>query len=382
MDKLWLGIDMRHDYTCGNCGNVMPTELVANGKLDVKEALTKASKDNLELHNDLETLLSYLQNEHGADYIYRGQIMPWEGILFPSIFRNITSELPLSLFERTQRLRSVGNIFHETKVRVNNSSTQSLFGDQINYQQFLQNLFGYQLGNIFSQQCGINSEGLDVTHDPMVAALFAVFDFNNWKFMEEGIGVIYRFKNITNVDCERDIRKSTFYDVAPYVSSVVTIASANPCDNWQQSLESFQEYAFQQLVNKNEGDTKRPLNILAFPRHEVIHCRVIQQKAGLAFPDYILSKDFNLLNKKPPDGKAERDGVILIEDIAKRDGVECFYFIHSSKSKYIIPLSPNLIFPKEDLLTKLLKSLEIVLPKIIMKTELGIYGINNIGLIK
>lgn len=371
-DNKLLIIRKDANHQCGVCGYFISSQMVAEGKYDVKTSFNKNYSVQNEHFSNLEDLLSFLIDEHKPYYYYRGQNFNWSGPLVPSNYRTFLSREPVKNINYSYRLRSIGRCFYETMFSQRKSD---ILPARVDFQIYLVMLFGYPLGNIFAQQCGLMSEGIDITHDPMIAALFSVFDFSKWSFIEEGTGVIYRFSEKDYEDSEKDITKSSLYNVPTYLSALDILSSMKPCDSWKESFESFYEYGFQLSTLNYEGVIERyPLEILAIPKQDFLKCRVIRQRAGLAFPDFILSKDYNLLEKKPKPNKANYEGSSLIEDISKREGVDCFFFPHSTKSKYIVPHSPNSIYPQKDILTELLKSLDSIIPRQLIITEVGTFG--------
>jgi hypothetical protein len=118
---------------------------------------------------------------------------------------------------------------------------------------------------------------------------------------------------------------------------------------------------------------ERAFELIQFPVEAIIASRVFQQRAGLIFPDLILSRIYATLSKAPPPGKAVKDGLNAVEDISKRDGVERFPFRHSQHSKFHIRSYAARLFPRADgfhaLLTAFLNGL---MPRGIFLTDRGV----------
>jgi hypothetical protein len=271
------------------------------------------------------------------------------------------------------RLRDVGSTFYELlpNDRINFSpSLQKCV--QLNH--YLNQLFGYPLGQILAQQCGITSEGLDVTSDPTVAAFFAIFDFRSGQFVEKGSGVIYRFNVKSEISKNLNLNVSTFYNCPSYLDAETVLSNIKQCDSWETAAKSFLEYntAYQYALDKGES-AERPLEVLTLPTQDVALSRVVQQRAGLLFPDMILSQVYRILGKQPPSGKAEKIGENAVEDLSSREGATEFLFKHSLRSKFIVPHSPQIVFPEHDpLLTMLKYFLGRAGVKYVLPTELGV----------
>lgn len=144
-------------------------------------------------------------------------------------------------------------------------------------------------------------------------------------------------------------------------------------------MAAFLEFGFQIAV---KNASPKPLGILGMPISDLETCRVVQQRAALLLPDVILSKQHKESVKQPPQGKAEWDGPMLVEDIATRPGVETFEFRHDLRNQYLLTLSPDHLFPKEDGVTKLLKSFLTINPRVAFMTEFGNFAQPHVDLIQ
>ena len=346
----------------------MTAKLVDSGKLDISVELHQLERLDKSLSPyNLPDLLAHLHSTHSIDYVYRGQIKNWPGPLVPSIYRgrisSKVSEVPF-----TKRLREEGRVFHKVTTAKPSKSNEK-YHRRIRFNQYLGQVFGYPFGSILAQQCGITSEGLDVTHHPDVAAFFAIFDFETKKFINEGEGVIYRFRAPDASPDQMDIRKANFFDCPSVVSAWVIFNQLRSVNSWEESVSSFITYQSKLPFIENG---LRPLNLLALPKKELASCRVVQQYASLLLPDMVLPTYYKEGNIKPPIGKAEWDGPLLIEDLSARDGVEEFRFRHSPQDKFYVPIAPRELFPKNDGVTKILKAYFAGGAKMTYMTEKGI----------
>lgn len=271
------------------------------------------------------------------------------------------------------RLRETGTRFYELLPNIPIDYGPDL-KDRIDLVEFLNHMFGYVLGQILAQQCGITSETLDVTKDPDVAAFFAVFDFSKSAFLEEGTGVIYRFEVGDNGARDIDLSISDFYHCPSYIDAEVILSMITPCDSWEQAFQSFINYAtrYIELLGR-DTPANRPIELLQLPGRDLTLSRVMQQYAGLLIPDMILSTYYQSLNKRPPLGKAEKKGGNAIEDLAARNGAEAFLFCHTERSPYVVPKSPQVLFPKNDpFMHMLVAFLGRLMPQFMFSTETGV----------
>ena len=252
---------------------------------------------------------------------------------------------------------------------------------QVEFIDYLHHLFGYPFGAILAQQCGLTSEGLDVSHDPEVAAFFSIFDFVSGSFMEGGEGVIYRIAVPEKQQGNGDFRTASFYDCRSVISAAVTFRRLRRCPDWDAALATFLDYERHWMPRTGGNATPYPLERLGLPENDLARCRVIQQLAALVLPDIVLSRDYGQLTRQPPFGKAEWDGALMVEDIATRDGVDVFEFRHHPRNKYVVPRSPQILLPHDDAVTRLLEYYLAINPQHFTMTEVGIAGCPHPGLI-
>jgi len=119
----------------------------------------------------LSKLIVKLKREDNGEYVYRGQNRLWPGPLVPSLYRGILDTEKTIDFQPHHRLRNIGTAFHLQDF--------SKFRQQIEFKRPLlqmnglfRDMFGYPVAQLLMQQFGYNSDSLDVTTDPLVAAFF------------------------------------------------------------------------------------------------------------------------------------------------------------------------------------------------------------------
>ena len=305
-------------------------------------------------------LLIHLYNEHQDNFVYRGQSIYWPGTLFPSFYRTQLSIKPFKGFTEEMRLREIGQSFHAidiAKARSFLSSRDNV--NRIKISNYFRHLFGYPLSQLLGQQYGISSEALDVTTEPEIAAFFSKYDFNSKQFIDESKshGVIFRFKiKKTNLNTE-DMSLINFYDIPAYIDANTILKTVGECSTWEEAKDSFMLYRnkyYEKLVASSNPPVARPLSLLKLPAKIITESRIFKQKAGLLFPDWLLSKNFLKFDFPPPVHKAQKDGLEAIENLHDRNDIEIFLFNHSVKDKEIIRLSCNDLFPVNDGFKRLL----------------------------
>lgn len=372
-----LSVQDRHNYICSVCGVSMPAKEIESGALDVQTELPPCGELLGSGPHDFRDILSYLRSTHRANHVYRGQTKVWPGPLVPSLYRGRVLEQRIDV-PKNLRLRELGRVFHSVSADVSVTSDLS-FIRRARFNAQLVQVFGYPFGSMLAQQCGVASEGLDVSHDPDVAAFFAVFDFVAGSFTRDGTGAIYRICLPETQAGNKDLCTASFFDCPSVVSAFVVFCQLRRAATWEEALDSFIEYGYKSAMTPGSS---HPLQLLALPSEEVLRCRVVQQRAGLLLPDVVLPKEYGQALRKPPPGKSDWDGPLLIEDVSLRDGVEVFRFQHDDRNKYYVPHSPEVLFPATDGVTKLLRSFFVVNPKMRFMTEFGIFGEENGDLIR
>ncbi len=349
-----LSLD-KSTYECSACGAFISAKDVLSGKYDISTELIENEYNN---NNDkiisLKFILSRLRAEHQPNYVYRGQIRIWPKPLLPAIYRGFVDSKISCKYTPEMRLREVGKTFYEL-IPFNQENKMQ----HTEVLAYLRHLFGYPLSNLLAQQCGIQSEGLDVTSDPDIAAFFAIYDFESKSFSDhkDEPGIIYRFKVPLEKLSLQDIKKLDFYTCPTYLSALDILKLFGYCNSWDEALESFLNYVVEYgtLLN-NSSSASRPIDILKLPAKDILGCRVIQQKAGLLFPDMLLSNIYTNFVKAPPSHKTQKEGMTAIEDIDTRAEVNKFLFEHSYNNSYCLKISPDLLLPRNDPFLMLLNS--------------------------
>jgi hypothetical protein len=305
----------------------------------------------------LKNLIEFLIKNHEPNYVYRGQNKRWIGPLVPSLYRGMLNKDQFTDFDYHSRLYEKGGIFHELSTGQNLTPRKD-WTERYNTNGYLKQYFGYPLSQILSQQFSINSEGLDVTSDPMIAAFFAIFQSKGNTLNKNEPGIIYRFKLPKNDMDPNELISSDFYTVNNYLDGYSVLKSLGTCLTWEESLESFIEFGFKatMILTGIDSSTSRPFHLLKLPNGILNDSRIIRQKAGLIFPDMILSTFYRNIGKSAPLGKAEKKGTNAIEDMQFRDNIDIFNFEHSTENVDLLNIQPEFLFPKSDPLIILLKS--------------------------
>ena len=295
----------------------------------------------------LKALVKHLLLEDDPNFVYRGQIRDYTGPLLPSLYRGLVMPKQIKLIEMQTRLRGKGSVFHELPFVEDKGSEKSR---RISVGEYLRHLFGFPISQLLLQQYGIYSEGVDVTKDVNVAAVFA----STYKRYDEP-GIIFRFKVNCASILPKDIFHVNFYNCPWFIDAMDTLRVFPNCDSWQESLDSFKRYCGEYSLRCNAGfSRKRPLDILKFPWEMAANCRVARQHAGLIFPDMVLSARYNELNCSPPEGKTANRPHNLVEDLRYCAGIECFQFTHHTDEQDMLPYGIADLFPDEDLFYDLL----------------------------
>ncbi len=334
-------------FECGFCHHFMPASEVLSGKWDISPG--EASADGSD-RPSLRELLGVLREEHKPGYVYRGQTRPWPGPLVPSIFRGLVQPEPIrERVDPQARLREFGRTFH--RVGPADESQGSDRSERMKLLDYLRHVFGFPLSQLLAQQCGIQSEGLDVTTSPDVAAFFAAFEFGSNRFVSGGgeVGVVYRFE-VPLRECSLGaLARENFYSCPTYLDAQQALGSIGTCASWEEALRTFDEYQGEYAQRLFQSDAPaRPLEVLRLPAGGRRAARVVQQQAGLLLPDFLLSKFYAAIDPPPPPGKAELPGLSAVEDLSARPGVEAFTFAHSEDDHRCLDVSPAQLLPKND----------------------------------
>lgn len=293
----------------------------------------------------LAELISRLRAEDAPYFVYRGQQQDFEGPLVPSLYRGELCTNPLEQLDSLSRLREQGRVFHEF-VKLPGIHTDFQKVQRLAVAEYTRHLFGFPLSQLLLQQYGINSEGLDVTRDLDVAATFASLPEGT---VSNDLGVIFRFRTATTEFTLDKMLSSDFYNCPWFLDARSILSVIKTCETWGEAFQSFTdykaEYAFRCLAGFSR---KRPLDILKIPTETRTKSRIACQKAGLLFPDIILSDWYRTLRRKPPNDKSKKEGVNAVEDLRCREGAEIFYFQHNPDERISLNVNPKQLFPQQD----------------------------------
>lgn len=320
---------------------------------------------------DFPSVLARLRSEHRPGFVYRGQVRFHPGPLVPIIYREQLTADPLQSFDPDRRLRGVGLRFHRLAMQPPSDE----MGRRMQVGNYLNHLFGYPIAQVLAQQFGIQSEGLDITASLDVAAVFAKFDFRRRAFLSAAgnPGVIYRFPvSGSPIDAE-SLPRCDFYNCPSTLLATDTLRLLRPCESLEEAIQSWFDYKVRlALAKADDSSARRPLEVLRLPAQAIDVSRVGMQQAGLLLPDMMLSQFYRQLNKQPPAGKAEDEGMSAVEDMSSRDRAAAFRFVHSAEDESHLRIDPGTLFPREDpLLTMLAAFLrEDAIGKLIFHTEM------------
>lgn len=317
------------------------------------------SKDNPA--RDINELVEYLEETHDKNIVYRGQSKDYD-TLVPSFYRNKLSSTRYEASTNTT-LHQFDRFNHFIQFDFSKASEVDI-AKRIAMNHLMAE-FGKSLGNVLSQQYGINSECLDVTSDPHVAAFFATHNWPEYKAVVESshLGIIYRIHSMANTaNDEASILQHAGIEVA---------LSAHYLQNdmfpipflFSSTRNQFSEEEFEELNQKYhfvvEKTMSRPIVLNESQLQEIIYTffqnkypeidikskyegtRIFKQKAGFFIPSFgfnsFVPSDKKLANVKgvlaySPGFVIDKEKV-LIEDILAFPRVEKYYFRHNAAVK-------------------------------------------------
>jgi hypothetical protein len=300
----------------------------------------------------LPELVEKLKSEDNGKYVYRGQNRIWPAPLVPSLYRDILDTDKTIDFLPHQRLRNAGAAFHLQDILKFSQQVETK-KPLMQMNGLFRDMFGYPIAQLMLQQFGYNSDSLDVTTDPLVAAFFSKFDFQTKNYIQESShsGVIYRWPVERNpVDADA-IRSVDFYTCPPFLDGIDTLKliATDPTSYWTPSLmqENANWYFHNINTNWSKGEP-RPFDLLNLPYAIFMEGRIALQSAGLLFVDMILSESFSVDSAAPRDKLFLKGGAAAVEDLSKRPGAECFQFIHKKADSEVFDRSPESFFPSDD----------------------------------
>jgi hypothetical protein len=135
-------------------------------------------------------------------YVYRGQTKEYLSPLVPSLFRPTVSSDTQHIPWFGETLRAINSAQFVKVLPPEQVYTRITRDDALRYARrlhvgdYMLQALGYPLSQIFSQQAGLHSEGLDVTKDLDVAIFFATHSWDGQRYRhveQDGIGIIYRW---------------------------------------------------------------------------------------------------------------------------------------------------------------------------------------------
>jgi hypothetical protein len=311
---------------------------------------------------DFKDLMEKLAAEHRIGFFYRGQPKDY-GTLLPSLYRlnaNM-SRVPLIRLE-SQSLHNRGRVFRPLLPKSLWPADKSR---HVDFFSLCLSHLGYPLSQLFCQHCCLPSEGLDVTEDLKIAAMFAIFNYTLGSFEQSNDepGVIYRFTVPSTPPLTLgQLKRIDFYSCPFFLSGVTMLDLLEKCSSESESKSSFAAYFSRKqelemtVKNTEELRRSRPLELIRLPDQEVKIGRVMMQRAGLVFPDFLLPRWYDTEPVPPPPGKTW-DGPRCVEDLAKSDAVEAFLFRHDEGNPATLAIDPHALFPKEDPLRTLLSGM-------------------------
>lgn len=315
----------------------------------------------------LSALLDRLRSEHGVQYVYRGQAREWPGALVPSLYRPLTrSSSPFS-YDGTDRLYASGTAFvEEEPVHISWGRLQPHEADQLRRHVLaaheLRHGLGYVLAQIFAQQAGLWSEGLDVTSSIDVAAFFATHDCVGGRYVrvETGTGVIYRFTVQPRAMDIEALRRLDFYTCPTFLASEDIISLFAECDSLEDAIGWLTDYRSESMLriskDRETARLNRPLEYIRFPRGSVPCSRIARQRAGLLMPDMVLSEFWSTTDVPAPRHKVAPRTQPWIEDLSQRTGTTKHYFSHLSEYEPGARLCREEVLPASDIICDLLRA--------------------------
>lgn len=321
-------------------------------------------------------LYKKLTSEQVQGHYFRGQIQEYPGPLWPSNYRLFFRSEDCLTIEDDSRLRKSGNRFH---LRMNYIDWRR-FNSQQEYNEFFlqfqlkdfvtahtRNALGYPLSEAFFQQAGMRSEGLDVTDSVKIAFFFAIYEWEKEGYRMKQYGsepcIIYRWyydKIAWSFDM---LNKYNYFNCPPLIPVKELLSLFGRCNTVEECEQSIEEYKAAinwdlMFFDLTEIQGRRPFELIKLPQDLVQNCRVAQQQASLLVPDIVDSADFLERHMvTSPQVAEELTHGVFVEDLAQNPTCERFYFDLESIEglDWLEDLTPEIIFPKDDLLFQLLR---------------------------
>lgn len=302
---------------------------------------------------NIQELINYLESIHNDKVVYRGQNKDYDSLV-PSFYRNKLSSTRYD--KHSKVILSQYNKYNHF-IKYNSDMDNEVNIAKRITMNHLMGGFGKSLGNVIAQQYGINSECLDVTSDPHVAAFFATHlwpEYNTVVNSSE-LGIIYRIHCMGDDDDSMiqhagiELMLSSHYLLEDSEPIPLLFSSARYQHTDKEFDELNEKYNF--VVRKT---ISRPVLINNLKLKDIVYTyyndkypeidieslydatRINKQKAGFFIPSfgfdsYVPSKleVKNIYNIKAysPSFVIQKEKV-LIEDILAYPKIEKYYFYH------------------------------------------------------
>lgn len=340
-----------------------------------KSSPTSSTPDQSKTVWDFQTLLQKLKAEHHFGYVYRGQNQHY-GTLLTSGYRTIVDLThPIVEMKTSTGLYRRGTVFRPLLA---NQLWPEAGRKRIDFVSLCRAQFGYLISQLFCQHCCLPTEGLDVTDEVEVAALFAIYDYGQDHYIKntDTKGVMFRIAvNQRPSLTIQQVKETDFYSCPFFISGTAILNLLAKCETEAQARSSFAAYfreaaRLDRLLDADKWRTQRPLQLLKLPSREINAGRISMQHAGLIFPDVLLPRWYDEQPFAPPPGRTW-DGPQCVEELMHNSAIETFYFRHDLKNETILDRYPYTIFPKDDPLRRLLSQL-------ITAISAGHYGVPTI----
>lgn len=304
---------------------------------------------------NIDMLIEYLKKNHKQCYVYRGQIKDYDTLL-PSFYRDKVSPIRLEASDNTLNIITQNNRFnHFIYYDYVNDSIRNKT-KRVTMNKLMAN-FGKSFGNVLAQQYGVNSECLDITSDPSVAAFFATHQYPYYKDVVESddLGVVYRMTSNNDGDAIHhagiEMLLSSNYLVQDETPIPLLFSSGRSQHTDDEFKELDNTYKFETKITCTrpvivDHDGVKRIVITYFkekyPNVDIeshFHTsRIFKQKAGFLIPSFIFESyvPANLQIKKISDKNIVaycpsfviHKEKIGIEDILIYPKLEKFYFRH------------------------------------------------------
>ena len=305
---------------------------------------------------NINVLTDYLKKNHKDCYVYRGQTTDYDTLL-PSFYRNKLKSFRLESSNNSLNTIQQRNRFNYFIHYNPANDSKRNKAKRITMNQLMEN-FGKSLGNVLAQQYGINSECLDITSDPNVAAFFATHQYPHYlnAVESDNLGVIYRIINNNDNNSLQHAGIELALSANYLVQDNKPIPLLYSSERYQYSDDEFKE-----LNNKYNFETNitctRPIiadyngvkQIITtyfaekYPDVDIeslfYTSRISKQKAGFVIPSFIFESyvpaNLQIISFLDNRIEAYNPSFVIhkekvgIEDILIYPNIERFYFRHT-----------------------------------------------------